>query len=140
MQARTGWDSFGPLNTGGTPVELQGLRVTIDRLIYRRVPVTEKPHSFVYFISIHNETDVTVTIQHRKWVITHADGTQLVFVGDGVVGQTPVLQPGEKFSYNSQHLIGCDSAIAEGAYCGVDDNGRRVVTRIPKFRMVVPED
>jgi ApaG protein len=127
------------MNPSGTPVELAGLRVTVDRLIYRHLPVADKPHSFVYFISIHNDTDVTVTIQRRKWIVTADDGTQLVFLGDGVVGQTPVLRPGEKFTYNSQHLIGTPSAVAEGAYCGFDETGRQVVTRIPKFRMVVPD-
>ncbi len=127
------------MNSNGTPVELAGLRVTVDRLIYRQLPVTDKPHSFVYFISIHNDTDLTITILRRKWIVTADDGTQQVFVGDGVVGQTPVLKPGEKFSYNSQHLIGTSSAVAEGAYCGNDETGRQVVTRIPKFRMVVPE-
>jgi ApaG protein len=127
------------MNQSGTPVELEGLRVTVDRLIYRHVPVADKPHSFVYFISIHNDTDLEVTLQRRKWVVTSDDGTQLVFVGDGIVGQTPVIKPGGKFTYNSQHLIATASAVAEGAYCGVDESGRPVVTRIPKFRMVVPE-
>lgn len=121
------------------PVLLAGLRVTVDQLVYRHLPVTDKPHSFVYFISIHNDSDHTVTIQHRKWVISHDDGTQLVVMGEGVVGQTPVIEPGEKFTYHSQHLIGTASAIAEGAYCGLDETGRKVYTLIPRFRMVVPQ-
>lgn len=126
------------MNPSGTPVELAGLRVTVDRLIYRHLPVADKPHSFVYFITIHNTSDVTVTLLRRKWIVTSSDGHQLVFVGDGIVGQTPLLRPGEKFSYNSQHLIGTTEATAEGAFCGTDETGRQVVTRIPRFRMLVP--
>lgn len=122
------------------PVELAGLRVTIDRLLYRRLnpPQGGNAHSFIYFISIHNGSDVSVTIKGRKWIVTHDDGEVLVLEGDGVVGKTPTIPPGGKFTYNSQHLIRTQTATAEGAYLGVDQNGRRVVTRIPKFRMAVP--
>lgn len=128
------------MNQPAACVELAGLRVTVDRLVYRRCdPATARdPHSFVYFISIHNDSEVTVTIRGRKWVVTHADGHVLVVEGDGVVGETPTLKPGEKFSYNSQHTISTRSASAEGAYLGIDELGRRVVARIPRFKMVVP--
>lgn len=121
-------------------IELDGLRVTIDKLVYRRLPVgsADRPHSFVYFISIHNDSDVSVTLKGRKWVVTHDDGNVLVVEGDGVVGETPTIPPGGKFSYNSQHLINTRCAVAEGAYLGIDQNGRRVLTRIPRFKMVVP--
>jgi len=121
-------------------MELPGLKVTVDRLLYQRLKTdqSEKPHSFIYFISIHNNSDVAVTIRGRKWVVTHDDGSVLVVEGDGVVGETPTIQPGGKFSYNSRHIIGTDSAMAEGAYLGVDDSGRRVMMRIPRFRMEVP--
>ena len=130
---------FGMGNTSIT-TELAGLRVTIDKLVYRRLPVgsAERPHSFVYFVSIHNDTDVAITIKGRKWVVTHSDGQVLVVEGDGVVGQQPTIPPSGKFSYNSQHLISTAHATAEGAYLGLDENGRRIVARIPKFQMVVP--
>ena len=121
-------------------LELPGLKVTVDRLLYQRLNTqqSEKPHSFIYFISIHNNSEVAVTIRGRKWVVTHDDGSVLVVEGDGVVGETPTIQPGGKFSYNSRHIIGTDSAMAEGAYLGVDQLGRRVMMRIPRFRMEVP--
>jgi ApaG protein len=121
-------------------LELPGLRVTVDRLLYQKLKPeqSDKPHSFIYFISIHNDSDVPVTIRGRKWVVNHSDGTTLVVEGDGVVGETPTIQPGAKFSYNSRHLIATDSAVAEGAYLGIDESGRRVVVRIPRFPMCVP--
>lgn len=126
------------MSQGCVLVELDGLRVTVDKLVYRQLLASDKPHSFVYFITIHNDSDVAVTIRGRKWVVVHDDGTTLVVEGDGVVGQTPTIAPGGRFSYNSQHLIGSSGATAEGAYLGMDENGRRVVTRIPRFRMAVP--
>jgi len=122
------------------PVELAGLRVTLDRLMYQRLPPEQgaNPHSFIYYISIYNGSDVVVTIMGRKWVVTSDDGEVLVLEGDGVVGKTPTIPPGGKFTYNSWHLISTMGAVAEGAYLGVDPTGRRVVTRIPKFAMQVP--
>jgi len=122
-------------------LELPGLSVTLDRLVYApELPSPpDHPHSFVYFISIRNGSDRTVTIKGRKWVITNARGEVTAIEGDGVVGERPRLGPGEKFSYNSRHTLDTTRAIAEGSYIGVDDQGRRVVVRIPTFEMVVPE-
>lgn len=122
------------------PEELAGLRVTLDRLLYRRLPPEQgpNPHAFIYYISIFNGSDVAVTIKGRKWVVTGDDGNVRVLEGDGVVGKTPTIPPGGKFTYNSQHLINTPAAVAEGAYLGVDSMGRRVITRIPKFAMTVP--
>ena len=119
--------------------ELPGLGVSVDRVIYRPdldAPA-DRPYAFVYFITIRNESDETVTIKGRKWVVTDARGQRIVVEGDGVVGQFPRLGSGEQFSYNSHHVIGTDS-FAEGAYIGVTDGGDAVITRIPRFDMRVP--
>jgi ApaG protein len=119
--------------------ELDGLRVSVDRVAY--MPHLEappdKPFPFVYFITIHNDSDETVTIKGRKWVVTDTQGGTVVVEGDGVVGKFPRLAPGENFPYNSYHVIGCDS-IAEGSFIGVTDEGRAVLTRIPRFEMKAP--
>lgn len=120
------------------PEELPGLRVTVDRIVYRPIAVAGKPHSFVYFITIHNDSTVAVVLQRRKWVVTHADGQTEVVVGDGIVGQTPAIEPGDQFTYNSQHLIPGPHATATGAYLGADAQGRPFVVRIPPFKMSVP--
>lgn len=121
-------------------VELPGLRVTVDRVDYEPAAQTpeDRPHCFVYHVSIHNDSDVPVTIRGRKWVVTDSDKRVVVVEGDGVVGKFPTIQPGEKFSYNSYHLLATRSATAEGSYHGVDAAGRRVWVRIPPFHMIVP--
>ena len=55
----------------------------------------------------------------------------------GVVGQFPRLVPGDKFRYNSYHLLDSDST-AEGAYLGKNEEGQPFITRIPKFEMRIP--
>jgi len=119
--------------------ELAGLHVSVDRVVH--VPHLEappdRPHPFVYFITIRNDSDIAVTIRGRKWVVTDAEGQCLVVEGDGVVGKFPHLLPHQQFSYNSYHTIGSDS-VAEGAFFGVTDSGEAVFTRIPQFELRVP--
>lgn len=122
------------------PFELPGLRVTLDRLVFHTVAQTprDRPHCFVYFLSIHNDSDVPVTVKGRKWVVREEDGEVTVVEGEGVVGQMPLIEPGGHFSYNSFHLMRTRSGVAEGAFLGLDASGRSVFTRIAPFRMVVP--
>jgi ApaG protein len=119
--------------------ELEGLRATVDRVTY--VPhldaPPEKPFPFVYFITIHNDSEETVTIKGRKWVVTDTSGGKVVVEGDGVVGKFPRLSTGESFSYNSYHVVSCDS-VAEGAFIGLTDDSRPVLVRIPRFEMNPP--
>lgn len=119
--------------------ELSSLRVNIDKVVYMphlEAPI-DRPYPFVYFITIENGSEETITIKGRKWVVTDAEGGRIVVEGDGVVGKFPRLEPGERFSYNSYHVIGTDS-IAEGAFIGISEEGEPVVTRIPRFEMKVP--
>ena len=120
--------------------EPPGLRVTVDQVLYQPDASTppDHPHCFVYFISIHNGTEMTVTIKGRKWVVTNSRGELTVVEADGVVGEFPIIEPGDKFSYNSYHLLDTPWAEAEGSYLGVDAQGRKVLTRIPRFKMQVP--
>ena len=80
-----------------------------------------------------------MTIKGRKWVVTNAQKQITVVEGDGVVGQFPTIEPGGKFSYNSRHFLDTETAVAEGSYLGLDALGRKVITRIPLFRLTVPK-
>lgn len=123
-------------------IRLAGLTARLDRLCYHYGGISlpaDKPHAFVYHITIRNGSDHTVRLLGRKWVIQHADGTRLVVEGDGIVGETPRLGPGEHFSYNSYHVTGTDGC-ANGSFHGVDETGRKVHVILPEFEMTVPRD
>jgi ApaG protein len=122
-----------------TLLELAGLRAAVDRVLYmpQLEAPADRPYPFVYFITIHNDSDTPVTIKGRKWVVTDAEGHRVVVEGDGVVGKFPRLDPGECFSYNSYHVIRSESR-AEGSFFGVTDSGGAVFTRIPPFVMEPP--
>ncbi len=120
---------------------LPGLTAHLDKLVYhhggKSLP-EDKPHAFVYFITIRNGSDRVVTLLGRKWVLQYPDGTQAVIEGDKIVGETPRLAPGEQFSYNSYHVTGVD-AHAAGSFHGVDEFGNKIHVGVPPFEMRLPE-
>jgi ApaG protein len=122
-------------------LELPGLRVTVEKLVHHRGPdfPPETPHAFVYFLAIANLSDRTVTLRGRKWILRPAEGPVEVVEGDGIVGRTPVLRPGEVFRYNSYHLTDGRPLVACGAFHGLDDAGQPVHTLIPDIPMAAPE-
>ena len=123
-------------------LQLPGLSARLDKLVHhhggKSLP-EDKPHAFVYFVTISNESDRTVTLLGRKWVIHHQDGSQMVIEGDKIVGETPRLGSGEQFSYNSYHVTGID-ARAFGSFHGVDEFGNRIHTVLPPFDLVIPAE
>ena len=128
-------------NVQPTGKELPGLRVTVDKVVHHRdvnFP-PETPHAFVYFLTISNLSHETVKLLGRKWIIRAPDGTIEIVEGDGIVGETPTLPPGEKFSYNSYHLAG-GPLTAEGSFHGTTQSGERIFTRIPVFALTPPSD
>ncbi|MGB0408720.1 MAG: Co(2+)/Mg(2+) efflux protein ApaG [Opitutales bacterium] len=131
-------DSAALLNEKST--ELSGLRAKLDRLVYfhdtDRLP-SDAPHAFIYFITISNLSDHTVTLKGRRWVIREANGHHQVIEGDGIVGKEPTLEPGDVFSYNSYHMTHCD-CTAVGSFHGVDRDGKQIHVRIPGIEMKLP--
>ena len=123
-------------------IEVPGLTVHLDRLVHHhggKCLPEGTPHAFVYFITIKNDSDRTVTLLGRKWMIEQADGNRLVIEGEKIVGETPRLAPGEHFSYNSYHVTGC-RARAHGSFHGVDEFGNHVHVMLAPFDMVIPEE
>ncbi|MCX6938798.1 MAG: ApaG domain [Verrucomicrobia bacterium] len=119
---------------------LPGLTARLDKLVYHhggKCLPPDQPHAFVYFITIHNASEHTLTLLGRKWVIAREDGTRQVIEGDGIVGERPVLAPGESFSYNSYHVAGGD-CVAQGSFHGVDEAKRAIHVVLPAFALRVP--
>ena len=120
--------------------EIEGLSVRVDDVIYMPSldAPTDKPHPFVYFITILNESSERVRIVGRKWVVNDEGGETTVVEGDGVVGQSPLLEPGEDFSYNSYHIT-AQNAKVQGSFFGVTNTGDKVLARIPSFKLELPD-
>ena len=122
--------------------ELDRLSVEVDDVIY--MPSLDhpedRPHPFVYFIKICNQSPERVSIRGRKWVVRENDSEEVIVVeGDGVVGQTPELGPGEEFSYNSYHVTHL-SATAAGSFHGVDESGNKIHVKMTPFQLDVSDE
>jgi ApaG protein len=120
--------------------ELPGLSARLDKLCYHHGGASlpaDKPHAFVYFITIRNASERVVTLLGRKWVVVNEDGRHLVIEGDKIVGETPRLAPGEEFSYNSYHVTGND-ATAHGSFHGVDAAGQKIHVVLAPFELRIP--
>ena len=125
-----------------TSIEIKDLRTTLDRLVYFREPKKLKissEHAFIYFITITNLSQTTVTLKGRRWIIHYEDDRRDIIDGQGIVGKEPTIATGESFSYNSYHAPTCN-CIAYGAFHGIDETGRAIYTRIPEFKMNIPLD
>lgn len=119
--------------------EIAGLRVEVEEVIFmpHLDAPDDRPFPFVYFLSIINESDKPVTIWGRKWIVKDQGGETIVVEGKGVVGETPHLKPGERFSYNSYHVVKSDSE-ASGSFFGTMECGRKIRVAIPVFQLVLP--
>lgn len=118
---------------------IEGLRVTVDDIVYMpalKSPV-DKPHPYVYFLTVHNDSEEQIQILGRKWIVDEVGYDCMVMEGDGVVGVTPVLPPGEKYSYNSYHTVG-HSAEVNGAFYGKCFDGSLFTVAVPEFELQVP--
>lgn len=93
---------------------------------------------WLYTITIENFTLHTVQLLRRKWLITDEQGTSFVIEGDGVIGEQPVIKPGEGYKYLSGTPLSTPSGMMMGSYFLVDDNGKTFEVDIPAFSLDSP--
>jgi len=120
--------------------ELAGLQVVVEKVVFvsHLDAPPEKPYPFVYFIEIHNGSTEVISIRGRKWILEDDEGEKVVVEGRGVVGETPELKPGERFSYNSYHVVARRSKV-RGTFFGINAAGEGVRVSIPEFRLEPPK-
>jgi len=93
---------------------------------------------FVYTITIENKGRETVQLLTRHWVITDGDGQTEEVRGPGVVGQQPVLEPGESFTYTSGCPLTTSFGMMEGTYQMMTRSGERFDAKIAPFTLSEP--
>jgi ApaG protein len=93
---------------------------------------------FGYRIQIDNQGGEVVQLLTRHWRITDAFGRTMEVRGAGVVGQQPVLQPGERFEYTSGTPLATPSGIMVGSYEMVTTAGEHFEVKIPAFSLDAP--
>lgn len=135
----------------------QGRAPAWRHVMYRRethsIQVTVKPfyledqsapsdghYVWAYWVRIENRGDQTVQLRNRHWRITDSLGRVQEVRGPGVVGEQPVLKPGEAFEYSSGTPLSTPSGIMVGTYEMVDAAGGSFQVDIPAFSLDSPHE
>jgi ApaG protein len=93
---------------------------------------------FLYTVTISNEGEDTVQLMTRHWVITDGNNHVEEVKGPGVVGEQPVLAPGESFTYTSGSRLPTPNGMMEGTYQMVTRGGNPFDARIAPFTLSEP--
>ena len=122
------------------------------RAVTRQIVVTVQPnfmpersvvdrgqYFWSYTIVITNTGPETVQLKTRHWIITDATGHKEEVRGEGVVGEQPVLGPGERFEYTSGVPLPTASGIMTGRYQMVSESGERFEIDVPTFSLDSPD-
>ena len=90
---------------------------------------------FAYFVTIANDGPEEVQVLRRRWVIRDETGTVQEIEGEGVVGRTPTIAPGEAHEYHSFCVLPTFTGSMEGDYLLQRPDGARFRAEIPRFHL-----
>lgn len=99
---------------------------------------SKNQYVFAYTITISNTGTVPAQLVSRHWVISDANGKVIEVKGLGVVGQQPLLKPGESFEYTSGTHLETAVGTMRGTYQMVAEDGKQFDAPIPSFTLSVP--
>ncbi len=100
----------------------------------------ENRYVWAYHVEIQNTGERTLKLQTRHWHIADCEGRVHNVEGEGVVGQTPTLEPGDTFEYSSGAPLSAPSGLMHGIYRLADENGETLDVQIPAFTLDSPYD
>jgi ApaG protein len=96
----------------------------------------EDVYAFAYTITITNTGEVTAQLIARHWIIDNALGETEEVKGLGVVGNQPLLRPGESFQYTSGTRLSTRTGSMRGNFFCVGEDGERFEALVPEFALV----
>ena len=99
---------------------------------------SKNQYVFAYTITVTNTGNVPAQLVSRHWTITDANNKVIDVKGLGVVGQQPLLQPGESFEYTSGTHLETAVGTMRGTYQMVAEDGQQFDASIPSFTLSVP--
>lgn len=116
-----------------------GIRVRVTPQYVEEQSAPDESYFFwSYTVEITNEGPITVQLKTRQWHITDGNGREEVVRGPGVIGQTPVIPPGQSFTYTSGCPLSTASGIMTGSYQMQLPDGSFTNVTIPGFSLDSP--
>src|SRR2546429_9387081 len=117
----------------------QGIKVTaLPRYLDDQSEPAGNRYVWAYTITLENHGTKTVKLLNRYWHITDGQGRSQEVRGPGVVGEHPVLKPGEAYRYTSGVPLTTPSGIMVGEYEMVAENGETIQVAVPAFALESP--
>lgn len=117
----------------------RGIQVTVTpKYLADRSSAEDDRYFWAYTIEIVNKGEATVQLKTRHWKITDARGKLEEVRGPGVVGEQPVLKPGERFEYTSGVPLTTPTGMMAGTYQMVSESGERFDVEVPAFSLDSP--
>lgn len=117
-----------------------GVKISVDTIYQPEYSNPANEHfMFAYKVHIENLSEYTVQLMRRKWLIFDSNGTKREVEGEGVVGQQPVIEPGDSHEYVSGCNLKTDMGSMKGSYemkRVADHEEFRV--NIPEFYLIAP--
>jgi ApaG protein len=117
----------------------QGIRVQV---VSRYDPSRSNPHQnqwfFLYTVTLTNEGSITTQLLSRHWIITNANGKVEEVKGPGVVGEQPILAPGQSFEYTSGCPLPTSFGTMHGTYQMITAKGEQFDATIAPFTLSEP--
>ena len=95
-------------------------------------------YAFAYTVRITNTGNVPAQVISRHWIITDGNGKVMEVKGLGVVGQQPLLSPGQTYEYSSGSQLTTPTGSMHGSYFCVAEDGERFEASIPEFALSMP--
>lgn len=119
----------------------RGIKITVEPDFLEEESEPHDDHYvWSYTVRIDNASDVVVQLRDRTWYITDANGRTVTVTGDGVVGEQPVLHPGEAYEYTSGCPLRTPSGLMVGSYGMETASGESFKAHIPAFSLDSPHD
>lgn len=117
----------------------RGISITVvpDYLEDQSEPADDH-YVWMYTIRIDNQSDASVQLKNRHWTITDASGHTVEVIGDGVLGEQPVIAPGDAYEYSSGCPLATPSGLMFGHYGMETATGEAFEVGIPAFSLDSP--
>lgn len=113
-----------------------GLNISVRPFyLEERSNLLRRQFFFVYFITIANNRPAPVRLRSRHWRIHDAGVSEYDVHGEGVVGEQPVIAPGESYTYNSFCVLHSFSGTMRGTYTMENADGSTFEAEIPLFHL-----
>jgi ApaG protein len=111
------------------------VRVAVSFLSEQSDPASKR-WFWSYHVRIENGSDVAVQLLSRTWTIVDGHGTVHEVIGEGVVGDMPLIAPDASFDYVSGCPLDTPAGEMSGSYRMVDENGSAFDVDIPRFQLL----